>query len=46
MTLEIDRPERKADAVPEIVIRNLNVDRPDGTPGLTDVNFELMEGEI
>ena len=46
VTLEIDRPERKADAVPEIVIRNLNVDRPDGTPGLTDVNFELMEGEI
>ena len=46
VTLDIDRPERKADAVPEIVIRNLNVDRPDGTPGLTDVNFELMEGEI
>ena len=46
VTLEIDRPERKADAVPEIVIRNLNVERPDGTPGLTNVNFELMEGEI
>lgn len=46
VVLEIDRPERKADAVPEITIQNLSVDRPDGTCGLSNVNFELMEGEI
>lgn len=46
VTLEIDRPERKADAAAEITIRNLSVDRPDGTAGLTDINFDLMEGEI
>lgn len=46
VTLEIERPEKKAGAAAEITIRNLSVDRPDGTAGLTDINFDLMEGEI
>lgn len=46
VTLEIERPEKKADAAPEIIVRNLSVDRPDGTAGLSHVNFDLMEGEI
>lgn len=46
VVLEIERPDKKADAAPEIVVRNLSVDRPDGTAGLSHVNFDLMEGEI